>query len=73
MDTGEFILGSGETTNLQKQQQKMHSSSKGGGRQMLRHIDGDVPMCLGKKRKHDKREAERSEQLRSVEADQRPR
>ena len=32
-----------------KQQQKMHSSSKGGGREMLRHIDGDVSMCLGKK------------------------
>ena len=31
-----------------KQQQKMHSISKGGGRQMLRHIYGDVPMCLGK-------------------------
>ena len=32
-----------------KQQQKMHSSIKSGGRQTLRHIDGDVPMCLGNK------------------------
>ena len=41
-----------------KQQQMMHSSSKGGGRQMLRHIDGDVPMCLGKKERMTKEKQE---------------
>ena len=34
--------------------QKMHSSSKDGGRQKLRHIDGDVPMCSGKRERMTK-------------------
>ena len=37
-----------------EQQQKTHSSSKGGGRQRLRHIDGDVPMCLRPKERTTK-------------------
>ena len=40
------ILSSHERTLFHKHQQEKQTNGKGGGRQILSFIDGDVPLCL---------------------------
>ena len=57
-------MSSQDGTTIRKEQEDECVKGKGGGRQSLKHIDGDVPVCVRNKGNDDELKLKKTEKAR---------